>query len=436
MFISVLFFLQVVANVIVGGRYKGSCIYKVQIQTGIWKGFGTTANVKINIFGEEGSSGPIVLTDFSLYKKVFSRGSVTNFAIFLPHSLGRLVKLCICHDNFGPSPSWFLQQVIVIEVHTGNKWLFFANKWIAVERGSGNLSIELKALHENERAGFKNLFYSKASRNLGDEHLWVSLFTRPPHSPFTRCQRLSCCLLFLFSSMVVNAMFYQFSDNPTYSFKFGPLMLSWRQVMIGIQSGLIAVPVNFIVDTLFRNAKQYSETPYDPTSPFTVERTSRNLPRCFVFISWIVCILVALTSSAFTIFYSLSWGAEISNQWLTSIIVSIVQEVVLFQPLKVTFLAVFLSLIKKASPGKEYVQGATVYIDKEQEYNAPTDYFLSKAKEYGTKCLQMSRTIKNVVALLMFALLLMVVCYANRDSKRFLMTTSVKDMLSGFDKVM
>lgn len=392
--------------------------------------------MKINIFGEEGSSGPIVLTDFSLYKKIFSRGSVTNFVIFLPHSLGRLVKLCIGHDNFGQSPSWFLQRVIVTEVHTGNNWHFFTNKWIAVERGSGNLSIELKALHENERAGFKHLFHSKASRNLGDEHLWVSLFTRPPHSPFTRCQRLSCCLSFLFSSMVVNAMFYQFSNSPTYSFKFGPLVLSWRQVMIGIQSGFIAIPVNFIVDTLFRNVKQHSEIPYDPTSPFAVDRTPRNLPRCFVYIAWIVCMLVVLASSAFTVFYSLSWGAEISSQWLTSIIVSIVQDVVFFQPLKATFLAVILSLIKRASPGKEYVQGATVYIDKEQEYDAPSEYFLGKAKEYGTKCFQMRRTIKNVFALLIFVLLLMVVCYANRDSNRFLMTTSMKNMFSGFKKVM
>ena len=423
------------ANVIIGGHDQGGCIYEIQIQTGIWKGFGTTANVGINIFGEEGSSGPIILTDFSVFKKIFSRGSVTNFVISLPRSLGRLVKLCIWHDNFGESPSWFLQQAMITEAHSGNKWNFFANKWIAVERGSGNLSLELRAFDETERAGFKQLFYSTTSRNLGDEHLWVSLFTRPPHSPFTRSQRLSCCLSFLFSSMVVNAMFYQFSENPKDSFKFGPLVLSLRQIIIGIQSAFIAIPVNLLTVTIFRNVRPYFLTSNQPKTPVTIEKTSRRLPRCFVFIAWIVCLLVTLASSAFTVFYSLSWGADISNQWLTSIIVSLVEDVVFFQPVKVIFLTAILSLIIRTSPEKEYVQGATVCIEEEQEYNAPNEYLLSKAKEYGTKFLQMYRAIKNVCAFLIFVLLLMAVCYGNRDSKRFLMTTSVENIFRGFEKV-
>ncbi|XP_078351373.1 polycystin family receptor for egg jelly-like [Oculina patagonica] len=430
---------KVVANVILSDGDQGGYIYEIQIQTGIWKGFGTTANVTVNIVGEESSSGPIKLTDFSLYKKVFSRGSVTNFVIYLPRSLGRLVKLCIWHDNFGQSPSWFLQQVMITEVHNGSKWHFFANKWIAVERGSGNLFLELRALDENERAGFKHLFYSKTSRSLGDEHLWVSLFTRPPHSPFTCCQRLSCCVSFLFTSMVANAMFYQFSDKPTHSFKFGPLVLSLRQIMIGIQSSFIAIPVNLLTVTIFRNVKPFFETSHDTKSPVAVENTSGQLPRCFVLVAWVVCILVTLASSAFTVFYSLSWGAEISNQWLTSIIVSLVQDVVFFQPVKVIVLAAILSLIIRTSPGKEHVQGATVYIDNKgqehNEYTAPNEYLLRKAKEYGAKFLQMYRTIKHVVAFLIFVILLMVVCYGNRDSKRFAMTSSVENIFSGFNKV-
>ncbi|KAL9989666.1 hypothetical protein ACROYT_G004234 [Oculina patagonica] len=426
---------KVVANVVIRKCDQGGCTYEIHIQTGMWKGFGTTANVGIDICGEDGSSGQIFLTDLSLYKKVFSRGSVTNFVIILPRSLGRLVKLCIWHDNFGQSPSWFLQQVVITEFSTGTKWYFFANKWIALERGSGNLFLELRALDENERAGFKHLFCSKTSRSLGDEHLWVSLFTRPPHSPFTRCQRLSCCLSFLFTSMVVNAMFYQFSDKPTRTFKFGLLLLSWRQIIIGIQSGFIAIPVNMLIVTAFRNVKPHVETAYDPNLTFTVKETSCKLPRYFVFIAWNVCMLVTLAFSALTVFYSLSWGAEISNQWLTSIIVSLVEDVVFIQPVKVIFFAIFSSLVIRTSPGKEDVDGTTFYIDKALKYNAPNEHLLIKAKKYGTQLLEMSRTIKNVVAFFVFALLLMVVCYGNRDSQRFLMTASVKDGFPRFEKV-
>lgn len=413
-------------------------IYEIQIQTGIWKGFGTTANVGINIFGEDGSSGPIILTDLSLYGKLFSRGSVNNFVIFLPRSLGTLVKLRIWHDNFGQSPSWFLQQVLITESHAGTKWYFFANKWIAVERGSGNLVLELSALEEKERANFKHLFFSQTSRRFGDEHIWISLFTRPPHSPFTRCQRLSCCLSFLFTSMVANAMFYQFSEKPTHTFKLGPLVLSWRQIMIGIQSGLIVIPVNMVIIVIFRNAvKLYAKTVYYPKSNVADKESSCRLPRWSVFVAWILCILVTLASSAFTVFYSLSWGAEISNQWLTSITASLVQDVLFIQPVKVILIAMFVSLVMRTSSGKEDVHGATIYIDSQQKYNAPNEHVISKAKEYGKKLLEMFKAIKDVVALLVFFLLLMVVCYGNRDSQRFLMTTSVKDifMISGFKKV-
>lgn len=423
------------ANVVVSRCSPRDYTYEIQIQTGIWKGFGTTANVGINIFGEEGSSGPIILTDFSLCRKLFCRGSVTNFFVSLPRCLGKLVKLYIWHDNFGQSPSWFLEQVTITEFHTRTKWYFFANRWIAVERGSGNLFLELRALGENDRARFKDLFYSTISGRLGDEHLWVSLFTRPPNSQFTRCQRLSCCLSFLFSSMVANAMFYQFSERPTHTFKFGLIVLSWRQIMIGIQSGLITIPVNMVIVTIFRNVKLHLKTAHDPKLTSSDKQTACRLPQCFVFVAWSLCMSVTLTSSAFTVFYSLSWGAEISNQWLTSIFVSLVEDAVFIQPVKTILLAMILSLVIRTLPGKEDVYGSTIYINKEQEYHAPNEHLLSKAKLFGKKLLQMSRAIRNVAAFLIFVLMLMVVCYGNRDSRRFSMTKSVKDIFSGFEKV-
>ncbi|KAJ7384754.1 hypothetical protein OS493_020345 [Desmophyllum pertusum] len=236
--------------------------------------------------------------------------------------------------------------------------------------------------------------------------------------------------------MVANAMFYQFSEKPTHTFKLGPLVLSWRQIMIGIQSGLIVIPVNMVIIVIFRNAvKLYAKTVYYPKSNVADKESSCRLPRWLVFVAWILCILVTLASSAFTVFYSLSWGAEISNQWLTSITASLVQDVLFIQPVKVILIAMFVSLVMRTSSGKEDVHGATIYIDSQQKYNAPNEHVISKAKEYGKKLLEMFKAIKDVVALLVFFLLLMVVCYGNRDSQRFLMTTSVKDIFSGFKKV-
>ena len=205
--------------------------------------------------------------------------------------------------------------------------------------------------------------------------------------------------------------------------------------MIGIQSSLITIPVNMLIVTIFRNVKVRLETDDSPKVTSPDRQRACRLPQCFVFVAWSLLLSVTLTSSAFTVFYSLSWGADISNQWLTSIFVSLVEDAIIIQPVKIILLAMILSLVIKTLPGKEDVCGSTIYINKEQEYHAPSEHLLSKAKEFGKKLLQMSRAIRNVAAFLIFSLMLMMVCYGNRDSRRFSMTKSVKDVFRGFEEV-
>lgn len=205
--------------------------------------------------------------------------------------------------------------------------------------------------------------------------------------------------------------------------------------MIGIQSGLITIPVNMVIVTIFRNVEVHLKTDHGPNLTSLDKQTTCRLPEKFVFIAYSLCMSVTLTSSAFTVFYSLSWSAEISNEWLTSIFVSLVGDVIVIQPVKTIFLAMILSVVIKALPGKEDVRGSTIYVNKEQEYHAPNEHLLSKAKEYGKKFLQMSRVIRNLAAFLVFSLVLMMVCYGNRDSRRFSMTKSVKDIFRRFEKV-
>ena len=174
--------------------------------------------------------------------------------------------------------------------------------------------------------------------------------------------------------------------------------------MIGIQSGLITIPVNMLIVTIFRNVKVRLETDDGPKVTSSDRQRACRLPQCFAFVAWSLLLSVTLTSSAFTVFYSLSWGADISNQWLTSIFVSLVEDAIIIQPVKIILLAMILSLVIKTLPGKEDVWGSTIYINKEQEYHAPSEHLLSKAKEFGKKLLQMSRAIRNVAAFLIFLL--------------------------------
>jgi hypothetical protein len=60
-----------------------------------------------------------------------------------------------------------------------------------------------------ELVDFQYLFFSETQRNLSDTHLWVSVFSRPKRSSFSRVQRLSCIMCLLLATMMADAMFYQ-----------------------------------------------------------------------------------------------------------------------------------------------------------------------------------------------------------------------------------
>ncbi|XP_066303150.1 polycystin-1-like protein 2 [Branchiostoma lanceolatum] len=111
---------------------------------------------------------------------------------------------------------------------------------------------------------FRNLFLAKSARDMNDDHVWFSVVGRPARSPFTRVQRLSCCLTLLYCTMFTNIMFFGRGDDfdPPAPIRFAGLKInppiSWTEVMISIQSAAIILPVNLLIVFLFR--RSYSTT--------------------------------------------------------------------------------------------------------------------------------------------------------------------------------
>lgn len=412
---------------------EGGYEYEISVQTGMWKGYGTTANIGLIIYGEQGVTPTLPLSDPELNKIFFARGSINNFTLSVPESLGNLVKIKIWHDNSGKNPAWFFQQVQIVDKQTGEKWHFLGNRWLAVEKGTGQIEVELKAADKRELAGFRNLFYSRTARSLGDGHLWLSVFTRAPHNTFTRCQRLTCCLSILFATLVTNAMFYQFDKAPTDTFQIGPIKLSWMQIKIGIQSSIIAIPVNVLVVMIFKNIKY----PLPEDARGNDRKVPGCLPHFFVYVGWTLCLLTSLAAGAFTVFYSLMWGAETSNSWLTSIMVSFFQDVVVTQPIKVVVIASLLSLLIKKPPEQEEVFGSSMSRSggRDSDLAPPQGEALRKAREFQKKVLEMFRTIIEMGFFFLFIAFLMVVCYGNRKTSRFTLTTELENLFTGFDQV-
>ena len=302
-----------------------------------------------------------------------------------------------------------------------------------MEKGLGEIELELRAASKADLLELKNVLHSRAQKAVGDSHLWISLFTKPPHNQFTRCQRLSCCLSVIFCAMVTGAMFYRFGVKATDVFHIGPLKFSWTEIKIGIQSGLVAVPVNFLIVTIFKNIKQSREQSY----------ASGCLPHIFLYFSWGLCISTMLVSAVFTVFYSLSWGAEISNQWFVSMTFSFFEDVLLIQPMKVLFIVCLMSIIirKPLDPDSvchsqilpEHQSARTGDFGKEARILEIEE--LENARSQRKKEIKALRAIVEICFFTTFLVLFMVVCYGNRDSARYSLTKSVQAIFKDFSKV-
>ena len=166
--------------------------------------------------------------------KLFSRGNSDVFVLYADKSLGVIQGVQIGHDNFGDNPSWYLEEILIREVQSKQSWKFVANQWFALERGDGR--IERVIDQSSTHLYFGNEVARRWRRGIVEWHIWVSVAAKLKKSRFTRVQRLSYCLSVLLTSMFANAMFYKLEGKYEQLIQVGPLKMSWRQVVTGIES--------------------------------------------------------------------------------------------------------------------------------------------------------------------------------------------------------
>ena len=200
---------------------------------------------------------------------------------------------------------------------------------------------------------FTHLFYDKARIKLFDDHLWLSIIGRPSRSNFTRLQRLTCIVCLLFTTMMANAMWYGTIDPASDRvLTIGPIKISAATVLVSIFGSLTVVPINLIVVNLFRkhrpkdwpaddqvmgvDGKMIKVKEVDGAKVKTKWwKKKYPLPYWCAYIAWSLAILCTLIGMFITIFYSLQWGKEKAEAWLSSLLLSTLQSVLLTEPVKV-----------------------------------------------------------------------------------------------------
>ncbi|XP_044184688.1 polycystic kidney disease protein 1-like 2 [Acropora millepora] len=466
--------------------------YQLTIVTGVWMNSGTDANVTIVIYGSDTESQPIILNrDMMESRKILARGNEDQFVIHLPAALGEVQYVRIWHDNSGKTPSWFLSYVTIKDLQTENTLTFPCNTWFALEKGDGKIDRLLSPISYEETRTFMYSLNSRGSQSFSEGHMWLSVLTKPPKSKFTRFQRTTCCLCLLMSSMLVNALFYKTDQDADPTIHIGPLKFSWRQVVVGLQSALIVTPVNLLIVAIFKNTaeKRYNKvmpsaskgkrasvkstvpvvscwggatgtkreteekescSPQGKTSVWTrtIQRAKLMtkdflFPHYFLYIAWYLSFLTVASSATFTFFFSLQWGKDLSNEWLSSVLVSFTEDLFVLQPIKIVLIMSitayffgFKSESKKIdlsiqSEHASYIN-TTGDASQSMKMQPPHEEEIEQARRYRVKEAKMFSFGRELFLYLFFLTLLTIVCYGNRSYHGYLITNNLHDTYVNF----
>ncbi|KAA3682266.1 polycystin 1L2 [Paragonimus westermani] len=368
-------------------------LYEIIVSTGRRRGAGTDSKVCFMLSGEYGETEAKVLADPC--RKVLQRGNCDRFLLACPRPLGKLIYCRLWHDNSGKDDraSWYCNYLGVVDLQTREKSHFIVGRWFAVDEEDGQIDRLIPVSNQEEMMALSHMFATSISRDLSDEHLWVSVVARPASSRFTRVERVACCLLLLFLSMLSSCMFYQKEGaiKQPDLFTMGPFAFTAQEMFVAVINNLITFVPLFVVTYLFRNSRLYTshakllreavERHLDETidigqcsigldekkasdkrvrfassdggssaTEITVSnkrKGSRSCPWQMRILTWIILILSLATAATFTTFYGVSFGNAACQKWLSSMFLSFFTSLLLVQPLKVVLLAVFLSLMCK-----------------------------------------------------------------------------------------
>ena len=390
------------------------------------------------LHGTELSSGVIELkTHHHENESTFSRGNTDNFLLAVDKQLGHLHKIRIGHDSSGECPSWFLNSISITEIETNSRWIFPCYRWLALEKDDGNTTLELFALNAKKGRDFKREFHSARVCGLANDHLWFSVVTKEPRDTFTRVQRVTCCWFFLLLEMLTSIMFYIADTDTTETINVGPLKVNEREFKVSVLSALICFPPSFLFVFMFSKSRRLRTRITNGTGAAYEGNEKFVLPHFFVYIAWFVCVVGSSVAGTFVIFYSLQMGGKTSARWLSSVILSTIEDVFVSQPVKIVILSVLMAL-RLASRGKqEKNHGEPNKVDcgDSQVLFTMSEDEVERKRKYRVTERKTNIFLRDITFSCVFITLLMYVCYGDKSENRYHMAESTKNVFVKLDKV-
>ncbi|XP_041858595.1 polycystic kidney disease protein 1-like 2 [Melanotaenia boesemani] len=168
------------------------------------------------------------------------------------------------------------------------------------------------------------------------------------------------------------------------------------------------------------------------------------LPWWFIFVGWLMVIATSVVSGYFTMLYGLKFGKERSISWLVSMNVSFFQSLLLIQPLKVIFLAVFFALVIK-KVDEEDSQNVELVTDNRNEgdckdfcisreegrlYEPPPPEDVERMKRNKITQQKAFALLREIFTYMGFMWMLLLVAYGQRDPNAFFLNQHITQSFS------
>ncbi|KAM8857141.1 polycystin-1-like protein 2 [Synchiropus picturatus] len=161
-----------------------------------------------------------------------------------------------------------------------------------------------------------------------------------------------------------------------------------------------------------------------------------GLPWWFVFVGWFLVISTSVVAGYFTMLYGLKFGKDRSVSWLTSMLISFFQSILVIQPLKVLCLAVFFALVIKKIDDDQmdelaFVRPSAEAVKREaQLYAPPLPVDIEVMKRNKVKELKAYALMTEILIYLFFMWMLLLVAHGQRDQNAFFLHRHVQQSFS------
>ncbi|EDO38971.1 predicted protein, partial [Nematostella vectensis] len=130
-------------------------------------------------------------------------------------------------------------------------------------------------------------------------------------------------------------------------------LIQWYKCagQLDVESGHIIAYDNFAVEDKWLPGEQAIDLNFNGITnlrrPSQHHKPPKQLPHGFVYIGWFVVISLSFTSAFFVTLYGFQFGKKKAAEWLTSMLISVVQDVLISQPIKVLVVALIIALFVK-----------------------------------------------------------------------------------------